>query len=235
MSAFIDFAEQAKKSMSAIHLVPVDIDPELTRIEADGGTIDLELFKADKLEKIVFCTINMLETGVLESTAMVWPDDNHNLPILWCNLTIVPEVMNVPVFDFVPMMDIVVWPDYAEAYVAGVSDLRENALELFGETVRDKAVNLPSLSVYTLSPYRLVANITDEGINKTPEVLKAYITEYITLWEKASRLDDGPEKQFYLKKKAATRTLMKANDPGYPFMVSVFGEENTKKVFDSVF
>ena len=38
-----------------------------------------------------------------------------------------------------------------------------------------------------------------------------------------------------LKKKAATRTLMKANDPGYPFMVSVFGEEKTKSVFDSVF
>ncbi len=48
-------------------------------------------------------------------------------------------------------------------------------------------------------------------------------------------LNDGPEKQFYLtKKKAATRTLMKANDPGYPFMVSVFGEEK-QMVFDSVF
>lgn len=235
MTVSIDFAKHAKQSLNALSLVPVDIDPGLTRIEADGGIIDLELFKADKLEKVVLCTINIHESGVLESTAMAWPDDDHNLPILWCNLTIVPEVMNVPIFDFVPMMDIVVWPDYAESYVARVSDLRENALGLFGETVRDKGVNLPSLSVYTLSPYRLVANITDEGISKTPEVLKAYITEYITLWEKASRLDDGPEKQFYLKKKAATRTLMKANDPGYPFMVSVFGEENTKKVFDSVF
>jgi hypothetical protein len=235
MAATIDFADHAKQSMSALRLEPLDLDPQLARIEADGGTIDLEPFKADKLEKVVFCTIRMHETGVVESTAMAWPDDDHNLPILWCNLTIVPEVMNVPIFDFVPMMDIVVWPEYAERYIAVVSALRDNALEILLETVTDKAVNLPSLSVYALSPYRLIAKVTDDGIKKIPEVLKAYISEYIKLWEKASKLDNGPEKQFYLKKKAATRKLMKANDPGYAFMIDVFGEEKTKKVFDIVF
>jgi len=235
MTASIDFAGQAKNSMSALKLTPVSIDPKLSRIEVEGGTISLELFKTNKLEKVVFCTIRMHESGVIESTAMAWPDDNHNLPILWCNLTIVPSVMNVPIFDFVPMMDIVVWPDYAERYVAGISELHDKALEILGETVTDKAVNLPSLTVYTLSPYRLIAKVTDEGIEKTSEVLKAYISEYIKLWEKASTLDDDPEKQFYLKKKAATRKLMKANDPGYAFMIDVFGEEATKKVFDYVF
>ena len=125
MTTSIDFTGHAKQSLDALNLVPVDLDPQLARIEADGGTIDLELFKADKLEKVVLCTINIHESGVLESTAMAWPDDDHNLPILWCNLTIVPEVMNVPIFDFVPMMDIVVWPDYANNYVAGLSDLRD--------------------------------------------------------------------------------------------------------------
>jgi len=28
---------------------------------------------------------------------------------------------------------------------------------------------------------------------------------------------------------------MKANDPGYAFMIDVFGKESTRKVFDSVF
>ena len=235
MAAAIDFAGHAKECMGTLNLVPVDLDPILSRIDVEGGTIALDLFKAEKLEKVVFCTIRMHETGVVESTAMAWPDDNHNLPILWCNLTIVPGVMNVPIFDFVPLMDIVVWPDYAERYIAGVSTLRDNALELLGDAVTDKAVNLPSRSVYTLSPYRLVAKVTDEGVEKIPEVLNAYIGAYSALWEKAFRLDDGPEKQFYLTKKAATRKLMKANDPGYAFMIDVFGEESTKKVFDSVF
>ena len=235
MAASIDFAGQAKKSMSALKLTPAEIDPKLAHIEEEGGTIDLELFKADKLEKVVLCTIKIHESGVVESTAMAWPDDNHNLPILWCNLTIVESVMNVPIFDFVPMMDIVVWPDYAETYVAGVSKLRDKALDILGETVTEKAVNLPSLSVYALSPYRLIAKISDEGIKKTSEVAHLYTSEYCKLWEKAAILDDGLEKEFYLKKKAATRKLMKANDPGYPFMVSVFGEKNTKEVFNSVF
>jgi len=235
MSATINFAGHAKKCMSPLNLVPVDLDPKLSRIDVEGGTIDLDLFTAEKLEKVVFCTIRMHESGVVESTAMAWPDDNHYLPILWCNLTIVPGVMNVPIFDFVPLMDIVVWPDYAERYIAGVSALRDNALEFLGDAVTDKAINLPSLSVYTLSPYRLVAKVTDKGIVKIPGLLDAYIREYITLWEKASRLDYGPEKQFYLKKKAATRKLMKANDPGYAFMIDVFGKESTRKVFDSVF
>ena len=82
MAASIDFTGQAKKSMSALKLEPVDMDPQLAHIEAAGGTIDLELFKADKLEKVVFCTIKIHESGVVESTAMAWPDDNHNLPIL---------------------------------------------------------------------------------------------------------------------------------------------------------
>jgi len=235
MTANIDFTDHAKKNMGALSLVPVALDPTLARIDVEGGAIALDLFKAEKLEKVVFCTIRMHESGVIESTAMAWPDDDHNLPILWCNLTIVPDVMNVPIFDFVPMMDIVVWPDYGERYIAGVSDLRNNALELLGDAVTDKAINLPSRSVYTLSPYRLVAKITDEGIEKIPQLLNAYISHYIALWEKAARLDDGPEKQFYLTKKTATRKLMKANDPGYAFMIDVFGEESTKKVFDSVF
>lgn len=235
MAASIDFAGQAKKSMSGLNLAPAAIDPQVARIEAKGGTIDIELFKADKLEKIVLCTIKIHESGVVESTAMAWPDDSHNLPILWCNLTIVESVMNVPIFDFVPMMDIVVWPDYAERYIAGVSELRDSALELLGETVTDKAVNLPSRSVYTLSPYRLIAKLTDEGVEKTAAVVDLYTKAYSQLWEKAGALDKGPEKEFYLRKKAATRKLMKANDPGYAFMIDVFGEENTKKVFDTVF
>ena len=201
MTATIDFADHAKTSMSPLTLVPVDLDPKLTRIEVEGGTIALDLFKTEKLEKVVFCTIRLHESGVVESTAMVWPDDNHNLPILWCNLTIVPEVMNVPIFDFVPLMDIVVWPDYAERYIAGVSDLRDNALELLGDAVTDKAVNLPSLSVYTLSPYRLVAKVTDEGIEKIPRCSRLTSENTLRYGRKHPRLMMARKNSFISGKK----------------------------------
>ena len=72
MTTSIDFTGHAKQSLNALSLAPVDLDPQLSHIEADGGTIDLALFKADKLEKVVLCTINISESGVLESTAMAW-------------------------------------------------------------------------------------------------------------------------------------------------------------------
>lgn len=229
-----DFTHEAKKSLSALPLQPVAVDSALKHIEAPGGTFDIEVYKADKLEKVVLSTICIRETDVVEASVLVWPDENHNLPILWCNLTIVPTVMNVPIFDFVPLMDIVVWPEYAETYVAVIADLKAKALEIFGDTVVDKAVDLPSLTIYTLSPYRAVINISDEGIDRVPDIADAYIQAYIQLWQKAAPAQKG-DLEFYRKKKDATRKLMKGNDPGYPFMIDVFGEENTKKIFDIIF
>ena len=164
------FVEAAKKAFMQIPLSEVAIDPDLRTIKAAGGSVVLEVFKAEKFNKIVFCTIVIDETGVLESTAMAWPDEDHNFPILWCNFTIVPEVMNVPIFDFIPMMDIIAWPEYATRYVEGISDLKADALEILGETMLNKAVDLPSRTVYALSPYKLIPMVSQDGIELVPQV-----------------------------------------------------------------
>jgi hypothetical protein len=143
--------------------------------------------------------------------------------------------MNVPIFDFVPMMDSVLWPDYADTHIEGVSELKANALELLGDTVINKDVVLPSKTIYTLSPYSLIANITEAGLPIIPQITDAYIQAYIKLWEKARPVEKAAELEHYAKKRAATRSLMKGNDPGYPFMIDIFGEEMTHKVFDTVF
>ncbi|MCX8043486.1 MAG: hypothetical protein N3B18_05095 [Desulfobacterota bacterium] len=230
-SAFMD---QALTSLRLLPLTPVAIEPTLSRIEAQGGVIDIDVYRCEKIEKVVLCSIRLHETGVLEQTVLAWPDEHHNFPILWCNLTVVPSVMNVPIFDFIPLMDIVVWPDYAATYIAGVQELKSRALETLGDAVIDKAVDLPSLTIYTLSPYRVVCNIKDDGVEKVPSIIDIYIQAYAQLWRSAQPVT-GTDRDFYLKKRAATRSLMKGNDPGYPFMVDVFGEENTARVFDTVF
>jgi len=235
MAEIKDFIEGAKKSLSALSMQPLALDPALQHIKAEGGSVDIELYTADKLEKIVFCTINIYETSVVEATALAWPDDRHNLPILWCNLTVVPSVMNVPIFDFVPMMDTVLWQDYAEAYIDGVSDLKAGALELLGDAVVNKDVELPSKTIYALSPYSLIANITEAGLPLIPRITDSYVQAYIKLREKAGPVEKPSDLEYYRKKRAATRSLMKGNDPGYPFMIDVFGEETTRKVFDTVF
>ena len=228
------FVQETKKAFMQLPLIDVAIDPGLRAVKADGGSIELEVFRAETFKKIVFCTIVIDETGVQESTAMAWPDDEHNFPILWCNLTIVPEVMNVPVFDFIPLMDIIAWPDYAAQYIEGMGDLKADALEVLGETIIHKAVDLPSRTVYALSPYKCIPMISQEGIARVPGLAAQYIAAYLKLVQGAGTVA-SPDRQYYLQRKEQLRRLMKANDPGYPFMIDVFGEETTHRVFEEVF
>ncbi len=62
----------------------------------------------------------------------------------------------------------------------------------------DKAVDLPSLSVYTFSPYNLVVKISDEGISRLPEVMHEYIQAYIKLWQEAEQVAEKTSKVFDL-------------------------------------
>jgi hypothetical protein len=235
MGVNIDFINEAKKAFSKIPLSEIEINPALKSIKVGGGSIELEVYKTDKIEKIVFCTINIFDSGVIEATALAWPDEQYNFPVLWCNLTIVPSVMNVPVFDFIPLEDIVIHPEYADQYLDNLCELRSKALDVFGDTVIDKAVDLPSKTVYSLSPFNLVAMVSDEGILRVPEVAIEYINAYTEMIHRAVLVSNEKEQESCINRKRATRELMKANDPGYPFMIDVFGEEATRKVFDLVF
>ena len=230
-----EILERARNHFAGLGPVETEFDPNLKMIEVDGGRMTLDIFHTEKIEKLIFSSIELFETGVVESTVMAWPDDNYCFPLLWCNLTIVPEVMNVPICDFIPLVDIVVWPEYREKYITDLSETRASALEALEDTVIDKAVDVPSESVCAFSPYKLVATITDQGVALVPDMMDAYFASYVELVERDQPVKDGDERNFYLNKKRATRTLMKQNDPGYPFMIDVFGEELTEKVFDLIF
>jgi hypothetical protein len=77
--------------------------------------------------------------------------------------------------------------------------------------------------------------ISDEGIPRVPKVAEEYINAYIEMSNNDVPITDEKIKEHSIRKKMAARALMKANDPGYPFMIDVFGEERTRKVFDIVF
>jgi hypothetical protein len=108
-----DFIEGAKKSLAPVLVQEVDIDEGVKRIEVEGGSIDLDVFRAKKVEKAVFSTIRIHAQSVAEQSVLVWPEDTYDLPIFWCNLSQMPN-MNMAIFDFLPLMDVVVWPQYAD-------------------------------------------------------------------------------------------------------------------------
>jgi len=234
MTTGTNFIESAKKNLQALGLKPVAIEPGLKRIEVPGGTIDLEVFEGDKIEKVVFSSIKVHEMSVAEESVIIWPADYYDIPVLWCNLTAMPG-MNVSILDFIPLMDIVVWPDYAERYLALLPEIKEETLEILKETITEKDFPLSSIVGWTMSPYRTLLKLTDEGIPKIPAVLSLYCNAYAELLRKAVPSTYAEDRKFSKRKKEGVRKLMKENDPGYPIMLSIFGEENTGKVFDIVF
>jgi hypothetical protein len=231
----IDLIAGARSRFASLGLVQTEIPPDLKKIEVDGGKIALEVFSSQKVEKLIFSSIELFESGVVESTVMAWPADAYCFPVLWCNLTIVPTVMNVPICDFVPLMDTVVWPAYRDKYIMDLAETRLAALEVLGDTVLDKAVEVPSAAVCAFSPYKLVVRLSDDGVERVPAIMDGYFDSYVNMVQGDKPVTDVAERDFYLKKKRATRELMKQNDPGYPFMIDVFGEQITERVFDIIF
>ena len=229
------FIAEAKQALAAFTLQPLPLDQSLGLIETKGGSIRLECYTADKFEKIVLCTIEIEATSLVEASVLAWPEAGYDLPILWCNLTRVPLVMNVAVFAFLPIMDPVLQPEQTATSIEGLRTLKANTLTLFGDTIIDKAVMLPSRAVYALSPYITVVNLSEAGLVHLPAVLGNYLRAYHDLWKQASVVEDPIDRDHRTRRLAAIRTLMKANDPGFPFMVDVFGQDATCRVFDAVF
>jgi hypothetical protein len=229
-----DFIEGAKKSLAPVLVQEVDIDEGVKRIEVEGGSIDLDVFRAKKVEKAVFSTIRIHAQSVAEQSVLVWPEDTYDLPIFWCNLSQMPN-MNMAIFDFLPLMDVVVWPQYAEKYLKGLAQVKEQALGILEDGIVDTVYELSTVIAHAISPCKVILKVTEAGAARVPRAVDEYSKAYITHWEEAEPLQVDGELDFCKRKKGAIKRLMKENDPGYPFMVKVFGEEKTRKVFDIIF
>jgi len=229
-----DFLAQMRKCLGQMALQEVAIDQSMKKIQADGGAIDLALLKADKIEKVTFSTITLHESSVSEASLLAWPEDGTNLPLFWCNLTRMPG-MNIFINDFTPMTDLVQYPQYGERYLDDLLSVKSAAAEALKEGMVDKSFTMSTKTVWALSPHCTVFSLADEAVPKLGSVIEEYCKLYVKLWQDAVKIENSEERQFSQKKKAAVRKMMKENDPGYYFMVNIFGQDTTTKVFDFIF
>jgi len=230
----INFIESAKKSLEGLNLSLIKLDEGFDRISVEGGTINLDVCNTEKIEKVVFSSIQLNKMSVSEESVIVWPEDGYDLPVMWLNLTRLTG-MNIAVFDFLPLMDIVVWEEYGENFLPALVSAKKRAIEAFKGEIIEKDFDLSSIVAWTLSPYNMVLQLTDAGLFLIPAVINDYCSIYTGLWKNASLFPNDEESNFCKRKKKAVRKLMKENDAGYPIMTNIFGEEITKKVFDIIF
>jgi len=229
-----DFASVVKKSLDQLPLREVAVDPGLKRIEVEGGSIEIETFKAEKIEKLTFSTIKIHESSVSEESLLVWPEDTYDLPLFWCNLTQMPG-MNIFINDFSPLMDVVVWPQYGEKYLDDLLAIKDSAAEKLKDGMVERKFKLSTKTAWALSPHRTIFSLTDACIPRLGPIVDEYCKLYLKLWQDSAPIKKHEERQFCKRKKEALRKMMKENDPGYHFMVNIFGEDKTHKVFDLIF
>ena len=228
------FLAQMRACLGQMAMQEVAIDGSMKKIEAEGGAIDLALLKAEKMEKVTFSTITLKEASVSEASLLAWPEDGNNRPLFWCNLTRMPG-MNIFINDFTPMTDLVLYPQYGERYLDDLLSVKSGAAEALKDGMVDKSLTMSTKTVWALSPHCTVFSLADEVMPKLGPVIEEYCKLYVKLWQDAAKIENSEERQFSQRKKAAVRKMMKENDPGYYFMVNIFGQETTTKVFDFIF
>ena len=97
----IDFIGSAKSSFSSLMTTPVPFDEQLRHYEtADGSSIDLDIYTSDKIEKIVFSSIHIVETGVYEESCFIYPAEGYEVPVFWANLTRFGDMEDLPAVTY---------------------------------------------------------------------------------------------------------------------------------------
>ena len=78
----IDFIGSAKSSFSNLMTEAVPFDEQLRHYETeDGSSIDLDIYTSDKIEKIVFSSIHIVEIGVWEESCFIYPAEGYDFPV----------------------------------------------------------------------------------------------------------------------------------------------------------
>jgi len=231
----IDFIGTMKEHLGVLMDEQVAIDPSLSSIETDGGEVYTEIYQAEKIKRVVFNSIHIIERGVYEESVFVYPADGYDFPVLWITLNRDTKYnMILLIADFIPLQDILMKPDYAEKYLEPLNEARANVLDILeGATT---SLEVPFKTAYAFSPYKTVIVIAEYAMGNLSDVLNEYCETYIAGVEGAEMLEEGSaDREYAAERVNAFLALLKANDPGYDVMVDAFGQETTDAVFDIVF
>jgi hypothetical protein len=232
----IDFIGSAKQSLSTFIGEPVEFDETLAHYEGEGGTIDLEVYTSDKIEKIVFSSIHIEENDVWEESVFIYPAEGYEFPVFWANLTRMFTLVNIMIFDFLPLQDLVMTPSYGKRYMEPLAETKKQVMDdVLKRTVRDKAVFFASPFMYVYSPYKMLAQVSIPGAMRIADVVDAYAETYISLCDNATILDEGERRSYAEQKLTTLREFLSENDPGYEPMTNAFGEEKTQEIMDVIF
>ncbi len=232
----IPYYERMMEHLANFNLSPMkeyngDDITQFEYIKTDMMTQHLRAYKADKLDKIVTLTTDIMDGKIFVYGTTIVPTDEYPLPIFTSE--IVPAVNHLSLrVDFIPLADCARDLDYMEKYMMPMEDLWEKHRPIEGSGIERYTWQRVMLSpFYSYGKYKYtIENIEETAMQITIDYLKLYIK----LWSGVQKADPGYMKLLNERKRVMLNTMME-NDPGEGPLTKGFGKETAHKILSLLF
>jgi hypothetical protein len=194
---------------------------------------------SNRVEKITIGELHYMKRAkycILNLTA----SDDYDLPVFACEFDETAARVGVTI-DVMPLVDIVVYPEYREKYLDPVADLWRQYRTIPGLTTEGRCLVQRRYGPWpwaraTQSPYTLDGHIVQpEDRGSIVEACAAYARIWLDCLKKAEPLKDSPYKQEMLARKRTLQKYYRDLDPGGEVIKKIFGEEKHKLFVSLVF
>jgi len=200
-------------------------------IETDMMKQKLRAFKADKLEKIVTLTTDIMGGKIIVYGTTIVPEDDYPLPMFTSELVLAVNHLSLRV-DFIPLADLARDLDYMEKYINPMEDLWEKHRGIEGSGIERYVWQRVMLSpYYSYGKYKYsIENIEETSL----EITVDYLNLYAKLWADVRKADPGYMKLLNERKRVMLDTMLEY-DPGEGPLKKALGKEAAHKILALLF
>lgn len=200
-------------------------------INTDMMTQHLRAFKADKIEKILTLTTEVMGGKITVYGTTIIPDDKYPLPLFTSEIVFTATHLSLRV-DFIPLADCAVDEEYLNTYIMPMEDLWKKFKDLEGSGTERYVWQRVMLSpFYTYGKYNYaLENIEKKSLDITIE----HLALYAKLWVDVQPADPGYMARLNERKRIMLKTML-AYDPGELWLKKGVGEDTAKKILALLF
>jgi hypothetical protein len=204
---------------------------QFEEIKIEMMTQDLRAFKADKIEKIVTLTTEVMGGKIIVYGTTIIPQDQYPLPIFTSEIVLTGNHLGLRT-DFIPLADCARDLDYLEKYIMPMESLWKKYKDIEGSGIERYTWQRVMLSpFYAYGKYKYsIENIEEKALEISIEYLKLYTK----LWAEVQPADPGYMELLNDRKKIMLKTMLDY-DPGEMWLRQSLDQETAHRILALLF
>ena len=204
---------------------------QFEEIKIEMMTQDLRAFKADKIEKIVTITTEVMGGKIIVYGTTIIPQDQYPLPIFTSEIVLTGNHLGLRT-DFIPLADCARDLDYLEKYIMPMESLWKKYKDIEGSGIERYTWQRVMLSpFYAYGKYKYSIENIDE---KALEISIEYLKLYTKLWAEVQPADPGYMELLNDRKKIMLKTMLDY-DPGEMWLRQSLDQETAHRILALLF